>query len=201
MKKSIWVGLSGMPGSGKTTIAQKIEKRLTEKGYVCAIGKISDIIRKETQKSGLALTRQNIYKVGQQARNEAGEAIWAQRFINYYFDQEADVIIVDGIRLLSELKEFREVFGKYFILLALDVEQDILISRIVLRGRIEDEVTKQDPSLILEEEIKLGVVDCMRKADFTLQNNGVEILLEQSIIYLLSLLSSINMQGEQNVKS
>jgi dephospho-CoA kinase len=192
MKKMerIWVGISGLPGSGKTTIAKKIKNEFKEKGYICVTGKIADLVRQETQRLGLTLTRQNMYKVGEKARNLEGEEIWARRFITNYSNQDVDVIIVDGIRTLSELKEFRDTFRKKFQLLSIEVEHELLVQRIIQRNRTEDEVIKQNPEQFLDEEIKMGVIECMRNADFTLQNNSEEHQLDQITKSLFSQLMS-----------
>jgi dephospho-CoA kinase len=196
IEKLIWLGISGLPGSGKTTIAQEIEIEFREKGYICLTGKVSDIVRQETLAQGLALTRLNMYKVGEEARNVEGERIWAKRFITHYINQGPDVIIVDGIRMLSELKEFRDAFGKKFQLLAIEVETEFLIQRIIQRNRIDDEAMRQNPEQILEKEIAMGVMDCMRNADFTLRNNGEESQLAQMTKSLVSKLISLGLQGE-----
>lgn len=185
-RQLLWLGISGLPGCGKTLVSSILEAEFFKKSYKCRTGKISDIVSEETKRQGIDLTRANMYKVGENARNSEGNGVWAKRFINNYLDHEIDIILIDGIRTLSELDEFRLLGKQTFKLLAIYTKSEILLKRIINRNRPNDSSMLEKPEQILEKEIGMGVIDCMKGADYKLQNNDGDIFLYEAIISLVS---------------
>ena len=69
------VGLSGMPGSGKSMVVNVAKSR----GFGIIV--MGDIIREETQRRGLMLTSKNIGDVMLDLRSKEGKSVIAKRCI------------------------------------------------------------------------------------------------------------------------
>lgn len=127
----IFVGLAGMPGSGKSIVV----KTAQQQGYAVVV--MGDVIREETQKRGLKPTPKNIGKVMLELREKGGNSIIADKCIPKIEQQKSGKVIVDGLRSLNEVNAFKTHFSK-FSLVAVHASPETRFRRLYRRRRSDD---------------------------------------------------------------
>jgi dephospho-CoA kinase len=128
----IVIGLTGMPGSGKSLVVVETAQEL---GYAVVV--MGDVIREETQKRGLELNPTNVGKVMLELRAAGGDNVIAEKCISK-IEQKDDVrVIVEGIRSLHEANVFKTHFAK-FTLMAVHSSPETRFKRLYSRGRSDD---------------------------------------------------------------
>lgn len=104
------IGISGMPGSGKSFISDKA----VEKGAI--IVSMGDIIREEAEKRG-----ETTGETAVNLRKEHGEYIVSEltiQKIKKLLNEGHDKIVVEGIRSHHEVEMFKENFENFMIVSA-----------------------------------------------------------------------------------
>jgi dephospho-CoA kinase len=159
------IGLTGTNGSGKGEAAAYFER----KGY--AYFSLSDLIRKELQKSDAAVTRDNLIKRGNELRERSGPDILARLVMK----EVKGKAVIDSIRNPSEVEYLRKQKG--FILLAIDAPVELRYERVKKRGRQEsastlDEFIKKEKEEMTESLRGQQLHSCMAMADLIIVNDG-----------------------------
>ncbi len=159
------VGLTGMPGSGKSVVAN-VARRMG-----CAVVVMGDEVREEARRRGLRPSPEGLGELMLKLREEEGPASIARRCIPKIEGAERRVVIVDGIRSLSEVKEFKRRFPS-FTLVAVHSSPDVRFKRLFNRRREDDpECWKAFEERDLRE-LKVGVGDVIALADYMIVNEG-----------------------------
>jgi len=159
------IGLTGTNGSGKGEAAAYLEK----KGY--AYFSLSDLIRKELQKSAIPVTRDNLIKRGNELRDRFGPDILARLVMK----EVRGKALIDSIRNPSEVEHLRK--QKRFILLAIDAPVELRYERVKKRGREEsasslDEFIKKEKEEMTDSVKGQQLHICMTMADSVIVNDG-----------------------------
>ncbi|HYY87089.1 MAG TPA: AAA family ATPase [Nitrososphaeraceae archaeon] len=187
------VALTGMPGAGKTTVANF----LAQKGIPLLI--MGDVVREAAQNDGLEPTSDNLSKLMLRLREKNGpEAIAylvADKIESMKHEKkEFGVVIVDGIRSMAEIQVLNRV-GKVK-LLAIHGSTSTRYSHIRERARSDvpsniGEFDRRD-----EVEMRVGISDAIALADETISNNDISI----SELCNLSLRIVQRWMGEKKIK-
>jgi dephospho-CoA kinase len=122
------VGLTGMPGAGKSVVVNVAK----ESGYSVVI--MGDEVREEAKKRSVEPTPENLGKIMLELRRMEGEAVIAKRCIPKIEKETTHKIIVDGIRSLKEVEEFKKHFPK-FVLVAVHACPETRFKRLYHRQR------------------------------------------------------------------
>ncbi len=159
------IGLTGTNGSGKGEAAAYFER----KGY--AYFSLSDLIRKELQKSCASVTRDNLIKRGNELRERFGPDILARLVMK----EVKGKAVIDSIRNPSEVEYLRKQKG--FFLLAIDAPVELRYERVKKRGRQEsastlDEFIKKEKEEMTESLRGQQLHSCMKLADLIIVNDG-----------------------------
>jgi len=166
----IVVGLAGMPGSGKSLVVETAQKL----GYAKVI--MGDVIREETLKQGLELTPQNVGRVMLQLRADGGNTVVAQKCIPKIEQQTSSKVIIDGLRSLYEVEEFKAHFAKFSVA-AVHAAPETRFSRLFNRRRSDDpsgwEVFCERD--MRELDVGLGSVISMAEQMIINENNAEEV--------------------------
>ncbi len=167
MKRTI-IAITGMPGSGKSTVSEIVSKLLG-----CPLVSMGDVVREEVKKRGLPLIPEAIEKVAQDLRKEKGPNAVAlltlDKIINF-FNNKYLCVIVDGVRSLDEI----EVFSKHanVCIIAVHASPAVRLERLLSRGREGDISSLQEFKMRDRANLKLGLGNVIALADFMIINEG-----------------------------
>jgi len=165
MKQKMVIGVAGMPGAGKAEIARVAK----EKGYAIVV--MGDEIREETKRRGLEPTPENVGKMMLKIREEEGPTVVARKCIPKIANASTDIVLVDGIRSLHEVDEFKKSFPQ-FALVAVHSSPETRFARLFRRRRSDDPsgwkvFLKRD-----SRELTVGQGNVIAMADYMIVNEG-----------------------------
>mgnify|MGYP000020465455 CR=1 FL=1 len=168
------VGIAGMPGAGKT-LAASIAKQMNFEVIV-----MGDVVREEAKRRGLMPTPENLGRLMLQMRKEEGRAVIAKRCIPKIKEAKSDFVIIDGIRSLHEVEEFRKFFPN-FTILAIHSSPKTRFERLFKRKRSDD---PEKWATFLERdmrELEVGLGHVIALADHLIVNEGPKIEFENKV--------------------
>jgi dephospho-CoA kinase len=180
-KDTLIVGLTGMPGAGKTTVANY----LSQKGIRLLV--MGDVVREVAENDGLELTSDNLAKLMLRLRKRNGPEAVAHLIVNKIKlmkkeDKQLSVVIVDGIRSMAEVQVLRRIGS--IKLLAIHGSTLTRYTHVRERGRSDvpsniGEFDKRD-----KIEMDVGISNAIALADETISNNDISIseLCQRSFI-------------------
>ena len=180
-KDTLIVGLTGMPGAGKTTVANY----LSQKGFPLLV--MGDVVREVAENDGLELTSDNLAKLMLRLRKRNGPEAVAHLIVNKIKlmkkeDKQLSVVIVDGIRSMAEVRLLRRIGSVK--MLAIHGSTFTRYTHVRERGRSDvpsnlGEFDKRD-----KIEMDVGISNAIALADETISNNDISIseLCQRSFI-------------------
>jgi len=160
------IGVAGMPGAGKATV------KTTAESMGCSVVVMGDEVREETRRRGLEPTPENIGKIMLQLREEEGSATVARRCIPKIENAKSNIVLVDGVRSLSEVDEFKRLF-RDFALIAVHSAPETRFQRLSKRKRSDD---PQGWDVFWQRdlrELSVGQGDVIAVADYMIVNEGL----------------------------
>lgn len=143
----IMVGLTGMPGAGKSTAGQALESL----GVLRIV--MGDIIREETKRRGLQPDQENTGKVMRELREKSGEAAVAELCLQKILASGERFVMVDGIRSVAEAEAFRKAGD--LLLVAIHASRQRRFHLLKERGRSDDPLLWD--AFISRDERELGI--------------------------------------------
>ena len=159
------VCLTGMPGSGKTTIATGLKS----KGF--EVINMGDAVRTEAQKRNLEPTSQNLGKLMLELREKNGAGAIAELIQSQITNSHSDVIIIDGVRSNSEIDVFRKI-GTVKII-SIHGSTDTRFKFQQDRDRSDDPKTRDIFDKRDTREISVGISTSIALADESISNNNL----------------------------
>jgi len=159
------VAITGMPGAGKSTAAKALEnfgmKRVV----------MGDVIREETKRRGLVADEKNTGEVMKNLRKKYGEGAVAELSLNSIGKAKPELLVVDGIRSLTEI----EAFGRAgrVLLLAIHASRERRFSLLKERGRSDDPITYETFLKRDERELEVGIGRAIALADEVISNEHI----------------------------
>jgi len=159
------VCLTGMPGAGKSTIAEGLKP----KGY--DIINMGNAVREEAKNKNLEPTRDNLGKLMLELREKNGPGAVAELVKPQIDSSTADVILVDGVRSNDEIKVLRK-FGTVK-LLAIHASTDTRFDFLQKRGRSDDPQTKEHFEERDNRELGVGISNSIALSDYAISNIGL----------------------------
>jgi len=177
------IGLTGMPGSGKTVISNLAR----DLGIPVII--MGDVIREEVARRGLNPTPENLGEIMLKLRADFGDAVVAERCASRIGSLDSPVVLVEGIRALDEVLFFRKIFPR-FELVAIHSSPRERFERLRKRKRSDD---SQDQEVIEQRdrrELQVGIGSVIALADHVFVNDGkLDVLKNEIRSYLLMVIS------------
>jgi len=165
MLAKLIVCLTGMPGAGKSTIADGLES----KGY--EIINMGNAVRDEAKKRNLESTRDNLGKLMLELREKNGPGAIAELVKPQIESSTSDVILIDGVRSNDEIKVLRK-FGTVK-LLAVHASTDTRFNFLQKRGRTDDPQTKEHFEERDNRELGVGISNSIALSDYAISNIGL----------------------------
>jgi len=177
-KRKILIGTTGMPGAGKDTVREVIQKL----GFQVIV--MGDEVRSEAKRRGLDITPENLGKIMLEMRRVEGPAAIAKRCIQKIKSMDSPFILIDGIRSLHEVEEFRRIFPDFKVL-AIHASPETRFKRLLRRGREDDPKSWEDFMKRDMRELSVGLGNVIATADYMLVNEGTKGELEENLMRLL----------------
>lgn len=167
VKKSMVEGLiaiSGMPGAGKSIVSSIAR----EMGY--HVYSMGDIVREEAKRLGLEPTPANLGMITLDLRKKDGPFVVARMLIDRMKRDEAETVVVEGVRSIEEVEEFRKYFN--ITILAVVASPKVRYSRLKARGRSDDPADIDEFNERDERELGLGISKVIDSADRRVLNEA-----------------------------
>jgi dephospho-CoA kinase len=160
------IGTVGLPGSGKGEAAAVAERA------GIPVVTMGDVVRAETEERGRPPEEHG--DVARALREEDGPAAIARRslpMVESHLD-DADRVLVDGLRSGVEVDAFEAAFGDDFTLVSIEAPFETRAARLADRGR---DLTDEDRESLLDRErreLAFGMDEAMARADVVVENDG-----------------------------
>lgn len=161
------VCLTGMPGAGKSTIADGLKTKGFEKITM------GDAVRAEATKRKIEPTGANLGKLMLELREKNGPGAVAELIKDQIANSKSDVILIDGVRSIAEVDVLKK-FGTVKIL-AIHASSDTRFKFLSNRGRSDAPADRQDFVKRDSREMGVGMSDSIALADETISNNNLTI--------------------------
>ena len=159
------VCLTGMPGAGKSTIADGLKS----KGY--EIINMGNAVRNEAKERNLEPTGPNLGKLMLDLRKNNGPGAVAELVKPQIENSKSKVIIIDGIRSTPEIEVLRN-FGTVK-LLAIHASTDTRFEFLQQRGRSDDPKTQENFEERDNRELGVGISNPIALSDDAISNNNL----------------------------
>lgn len=168
------IAVTGMPGSGKSSVARVLGEEL--RAPVLVMG---DVVREEAVKRGLELTPINLEIIARELRLEYGPGIVADIIAERIKAIGVPIAVVDGVRSLSEIESFSKL-GRVCVV-AVHSSPSVRLERVMARGRVGDARSVEEFKLRDRSNIALGIGEAIALADYIIVNNSsFENLVEEA---------------------
>jgi dephospho-CoA kinase len=173
-KKLIVICLTGMPGAGKSTVADSLK----DKGFLVIT--MGDVIREEALRLKLDLNDTNLGKLMVKLREEFGPGAVAELVIRKIDpilvssdNRHTSVLIVDGIRSIAEVCVLKCV--GHVRILAIHASTDIRFVHLKERRRTDAPLAQSDFMERERRELDVGISEVIALADEVIANNRLTI--------------------------
>jgi len=177
-KKTV-IGVTGMPGAGKDIVREVFR----ELGFPIVI--MGDEVRAEAERRGLPSTPENLGKIMLQLRVEEGPEVLARRCLPKIKAIDSRIVVIDGIRSLDEVAEYKKEYPKLKII-AVHASPKTRYERLVKRNRSDD---SKDQKTFIERdqrELSVGLGKVIAMADIMVVNEGPLETFKQELRLLLN---------------
>ena len=161
------VCLTGMPGAGKSTIAEGLKS----KGY--EIINMGNTVREEAKKRNLEPTGTNLGKLMLELREKNGPSAVAQLIKPQIDESNSEIVVIDGIRSNDEI-QFLKNIGNVKIL-SIHASTDTRFDFLSKRGRSDDPQNKENFDERDFRELGVGISTSIALADESISNNNMTI--------------------------
>ena len=164
------VAIAGMPGSGKSLLVETAK----ESGYEAVL--MGDVVREEARRRGVEPNAQNIGSIMLELRRTEGASVIAKRCVPRITAASRSRVVVDGIRSLDEVEEFKKHFPK-LALLAIHSAPETRFQRLFRRRRSDD----AEKWAVFHErdmrELNVGLGGALAMAEYVIVNEApVEVV-------------------------
>ena len=172
----------GAPAAGKTEAAS------VAKTLGIPIITMGDVVRAELRRRGLPLSDENAGTIASELRAQEGMDAIAKRCIPHIraIAGKKAVIVIDGIRGISEVETFKKEFGTDFTLVRVDAPLNLRYERIKTRGRGDDSLSIEEFKTREERENEWGLGEAMKNADKVITNTDSRELFKEQIEEILA---------------
>ena len=156
-----------MPGSGKSTIVSALKAKGIE-----ALN-LGDGVRAEAKRRNLEPTGDNLGKLMLELRKKNGAGAIAELLTESIKNSQSNVIIVDGVRSITEVEVLRNVGSVK--LLSIEATADTRYKFLGSRGRSDDPITREKFEERDNRELGVGIGESIAIADETIVNSDITL--------------------------
>lgn len=166
MAKKI-IGITGEMVGGKTLAASYLIDKYNAQSY-----RFSTILRDVADRLDLEQSRTNLASLSTLLRKQFGEDLLAKAVGEDVQKSETDLIVIDGVRRLSDIKYLQGL--PEFVLVYIDADMQIRYSRITRRNENADDTTKTFEEFIEDNnaEAEQEITELKKYAKQIIENEG-----------------------------
>jgi dephospho-CoA kinase len=169
-----------MPGAGKTVVAE------VARGLGLKVYSMGDVVREEVLREKGTLSWEEVKKVMFEIREREGPRAVAKRVLKAMMREDWNVAVVEGVRSLEEIEEFKTV-GEVTVLAIHSSPMD-RYERLRKRGREGDPKSFEEMMERDLKELSLGLGNVIALADRMIVNDStLESFKEKAKEVLLKL--------------
>ena len=161
------VCLTGMPGSGKSSIVSALKAMGLE------TLNLGDGVRAEAKRRNLEPSGDNLGKLMLELREKNGPGAIAELLTEPIKNSQSKVIIIDGVRSTAEIEVLKNVGSVK--LLSIEASADTRYKFLSARGRSDDPKTREKFEERDNREIGVGLGESIAIADETISNNNITL--------------------------
>ena len=179
------MGIIGLHGSGKTEVAKALSK------FDVPSVRMGDVVLEELKRRGHEINEVSVASVANELRQREGLGAIAKRCVPLIQarGEGKRAVVVDGIRGIAEVEEFRRTFGDGFHLLAVWANESIRYGRVESRRRVDDARSLETFREKDRRELGWGLGEAFALADFMILNEGTLEELHQRAIEIFKSLT------------
>jgi len=168
------IGLVGEIGGGKTAVSEHLKEK-----YSASQHRFSQILMDVLDRLHLPHDRELLQNLGHSLRESLGDDVIVRAFEQDLRKEDAEVIVIDGIRYWNEVELLRKF--KPSILIYVTAPAKARYERCKSRGeKGESSITFEEFTENEKRETERYVAEIGEKADFKLENTGpLEELLQK----------------------
>lgn len=183
MKKKKVIAIIGEQAGGKGAAADIIRKH-----YGGSRLTISNILRRTLESLHKESTRENLIELALVLKKGFGGSVLMEAMLKEVELEDADLVIVDGLRMPGDPDPFKREYEDDFRLIYITADQKIRYERSVNRGEKagEDEASFEDFQKNEKKETEKYISEVGKTADFKVENNGDEKELEEKVIKIMA---------------
>jgi dephospho-CoA kinase len=160
------IALSGKMGSGKTAASDFLHEKYGAKQM-----RFSQILMDVLSRLHVPASRENLQKLGHALRSSVGENVVVDAFKADLEAEDAEIIVVDGVRYPNEVDLVRSF--PEGILLFLDAPQKVRYERCVKRGeKGEASISFKEFAESEKKPTERHLDEIKKLADFVVENEG-----------------------------
>lgn len=180
-KEKIVIGLAGKLACGKGTISDYLIKN-----YGAIMHRFSDSLREVLSIYDLSISRDNMQNLSTVLRQHFSEDILAKAMVKKAREAKNDIIVIDGVRRFTDVKNFFKLRNFYFIFI--ETDQNKRYQRYIKRNENtgDAEMTFQDFQKKDSAESESQIDSLKDKAHFIIDNNGTFEELYQQVDKVLN---------------
>ena len=174
------IGLTGMPGAGKSEVAKILEK----KGFKAL--EMGDVIRAEMARRKIPITNKNM-RAFAIAFTHNRRTIVAQHMLRDIKKMKGKDFVISGVKRKEEVEYFKKNTPKRigFVVVAITAPEKMRYERIKARGRPDDPKTLSDFRFREKKELSMGLGVVVRNADYFILNTSTRRELGKNVDRLL----------------
>ena len=169
-KKRFFVCLTGMPGAGKSSVADSLKERGF---YVISMG---DVVREEARLQNMELTDTNLGDLMLKLRKEMGPGAISHLIVKKTRCEDntlSKIVIIDGIRSIHEVEILKDIGNVK--LLAIHASADTRFKHIKQRARLDKPLNEEDFVVRDKRELTVGISEAIALSDESISNNNLTI--------------------------
>lgn len=202
MPKVVYIGLTGLPGSGKGEFVNTTREFAHSHQIGFHYYSLSDVLRAEALDRGLKVEREVLNLIGNELRERFGNGALSQIIMSKIEQdirpsgERRAIVVIDAVRTPEEVRVLREQIGRPFQMTAIQAPQSALASRIASRNRYDESreavASQRGARELLEKELGRGqpgsglnILGAMNSADHTLTNSSSLSQFQSDVIELL----------------
>jgi dephospho-CoA kinase len=177
------IAVTGLPGAGKSIVSEVAR----EMGY--HVYSMGDVVRDEADRLGIECAPTNLGLLALELRKKNGPAIVARMLVDRVKQDDAATVVVEGIRSIEEVKEFRKCFKVG--ILSVVCPKEVRYLRLIARGRSDDPRNIAEFNERDERELDFGISKDIDSADWHISNETDEKTLRREVNRVLLEIVSI----------